>query len=282
MRALWNFLLQFLVVAVVAAVGSAAVTAADGSPWLTLLFGLLMVAAAVPAYAWVVGRTERRSPDEVGRAGAVSALLRGIVIGVAMFGAVIGNLAFLGYYRIDGLGSPEGAVALFGFMAAAAVSEELLYRGILFRTLERYLGTWLTLILTALIFGAMHLTNQNATALGVAAVALAGGGMLASAYVATRRLWIPIGLHFGWNFAAGGIFSTEVSGNGTRQGLVDSVTSGPAWITGGAFGPEASPYTVLFGLLLTVGFLWLAHRRGNLVPLRRRTDQRVPVAGQHV
>jgi membrane protease YdiL (CAAX protease family) len=281
MRAIGNFLLQFFVVAFVAAVGSAAVTAVDGNPWLTLVLGLATAVLAVLAYAWVVGRTEKRPPDEVGRAGAVSALLRGLLIGVALFGAVIGNLAFLGYYRIDGLGSPEGAAALFGFMAAAAVSEELLYRGILFRTLERYLGTWVTLVLTAVVFGAMHLTNPNATPLGVAAVALAGGGMLASAYVATRRLWLPIGLHFGWNFAAGGIFSTEVSGNGTRQGLVDSVTSGPAWITGGDFGPEASPYTVVFGLLLTVAFLWLAHRRGNLVPFRGRAKRETPADSLH-
>ena len=278
MRALRNFLLQFVVVAFVAAVGSTAVAAVDGNPWLTLVLGLATAAVAVLAYAWVVRRTERRSPDEVGRAGAVSALVRGLLIGVAMFGAVIGNLAFLEYYRIDGLGSPEGAAALFGFMAAAAVSEELLYRGILFRTLEQFLGTWATLVLTALVFGAMHLTNANATPLGVVAVALAGGGMLASAYVATRRLWLPIGLHFGWNFAAGGIFSTEVSGNDTRQGLVDSVTSGPAWLTGGDFGPEASPYTVVFGLLVTVAFLWLAHRRGNLVPFRRRAERKTPTA----
>ncbi|MGP3915880.1 hypothetical protein [Nonomuraea sp. 10N515B] len=91
---------------------------------------------------------------------------------------------------------------------------------------------------------------------------LIGVGMLAAAYAATRTLWLPIGLHFGWNFAAAGIFGTEVSGNGTPQGLLDGVTSGPALLTGGAFGPEASPYTVVFGVLLTIAFIWLARRRG--------------------
>lgn len=97
--------------------------------------------------------------------------------------------------------------------------------------------------------------------------------MLAAAYAATRNLWVPIGLHFGWNFAAAGIFSTEVSGNDTPQGLLDTVTSGPTWVTGGAFGPEGSVYTVLFGVLITLGFLWLAHRRGNLVPRRSRAER---------
>lgn len=62
--------------------------------------------------------------------------------------------------------------------------------------------------------------------------------MLTAAYVATRRLWVPIGVHFGWNFAASGIFSTEVSGNDTPQGLLNSSMSGPELLTGGDFGPE--------------------------------------------
>jgi hypothetical protein len=83
---------------------------------------------------------------------------------------------------------------------------------------------------------------------------------------------VPIGVHFGWNFAASGIFSTEVSGNDTPQGLLDSATSGPVLLTGGDFGPEGSVYSVLFGVLVTVAFMWLAHRRGRLVP-RRRADR---------
>ena len=83
---------------------------------------------------------------------------------------------------------------------------------------------------------------------------------------------MPLGLHFGWNFAAGGVFSTEVSGNGTPQGLLDATLSGPAVLTGGDFGPEGSAYAVVFCVLATIVFLWLARRRGNLVP-RRRADR---------
>jgi hypothetical protein len=83
---------------------------------------------------------------------------------------------------------------------------------------------------------------------------------------------VPLGLHFGWNFAAGGVFSTEVSGNGTPPGLLDATLSGPAVLTGGDFGPEGSAYAVVFCVLATTVFLWLARRRGNLVP-RRRADR---------
>ncbi|MGO4423409.1 CPBP family glutamic-type intramembrane protease, partial [Streptomyces sp. MCAF7] len=131
-------------------------------------------------------------------------------------------------------------------------------------------GTWIALALTGVLFGLSHLLNPHASLWGAIAIAIEAGGMLGAAYAATRNLWVPIGLHFGWNFAISAIFSTEVSGNGTPKGLLDSATSGPAPITGGDFGPEGSLYTVLFGVLVTIVFMWLARRRGHLMPRRRR------------
>jgi membrane protease YdiL (CAAX protease family) len=178
------------------------------------------------------------------------------------------NLALLGDYKVDGLGSVSSAVGLIGFMAAAAVTEELLFRGVLFRIVEERLGTWLALTLTGALFGLSHLTNPHASLWGALAIAIEAGGMLAAAYAATRNLWVPIGLHFGWNFAESGIFSTGVSGNDTKQGLLDATLSGPKLITGGDFGPEGSVYAVLFGLLAMIAFMWLARRRGHLLPRR--------------
>jgi len=189
-----------------------------------------------------------------------------------MFAAVIGNIALLGDYHVAGWGSVSGALALFGFTAAAAVTEELMYRGVLFRIIEGRLGTWAALGLTALLFGLSHLLNPNATLWGALAIAVEAGGMLGAAYVATRTLWLPIGIHFAWNFAEGGIFGTDVSGTNTPQGLLDGVLSGPSMVTGGAFGPEGSVYSVAAGLIATIAFLWLARRRGTIVaPRRRRT-----------
>ncbi len=266
MRLVW----QLLAVAAVALIGSQSVMAVQGNPWLTLLLGVLTAVLAVFVYRWVVRRTEHRPVTEAAGAGAVGATLRGLLIGVAMFGAVIANLFFLGYYEVDGRGSVTGAVGLAGFMAAAAVTEELIFRGVLFRIVEERVGTWIALALTGLLFGLAHLPNPDADLWGAIAIAVEAGGMLAAAYVATRNLWVPIGLHFGWNFAAAGVFSTEVSGNGAEQGLLDSSLTGPALLTGGDFGPEGSVYSVLFGVLLTFFFLWLARRRGHMVPLRRR------------
>jgi len=273
-----RLLKQFLAVAAVAFAGSLVVSAVRDNAWLTLVFGLASAVLALLTYAWVVRRTERRAPVEVARSGAGAAIARGVLIGVVMCGAVIVNIALLGGYRIDGLGSVTGAVGLLGFMAAAAVTEELIFRGILFRIVEERTGTWIALVLTGVVFGLIHLVNPHASLWGAIAISVEAGFMLAAAYAATRKLWVPIGLHVGWNFALGGIFGAEVSGSGTPEGLVDAEFSGSTLLTGGDFGPEGSLYTVAAGVLLTIVFLWLARRRGHIVPRRRRADRAAATA----
>ncbi|MFH9329544.1 lysostaphin resistance A-like protein [Streptomyces althioticus] len=269
MRVVW----QLITVVLVSMVAGQSVAAAEDSPWATLGLGLVASVLSVYVYAWVVGRTEKRAVTEVARKGAAGAVGQGVLIGTLVFAAVVANIAFMGHYEVDGWGSYTGAVGLAGFMAGASVTEELLFRGVLFRTVEERFGTWGALVPTSVLFGAWHLANPDASLWGAAVIALSAGPMLGAAYVATRSLWMPIGLHFGWNFAASGIFSTEVSGNDTQQGLMDASTSGPTLISGGEFGPEASLYTLVFCALVTVGFLWLARRRGQLMPRRsKRAD----------
>ncbi|WP_033443044.1 CPBP family intramembrane glutamic endopeptidase [Saccharothrix sp. NRRL B-16314] len=274
-----RLLMQFGAVALVAFAGNALVTAMHWNVPLTLVGGLATAALSLYVYAYVVKRTERREPLEVAVQGAVPAFGRGLLVGTAMFGAVIAIIALFGGFEVLGWGSPAGATALLGFTAAAVVVEELLFRGILFRIVEQHIGTWASLGLTGLLFGAAHLFNPHATLWTASAIAIEAGFMLAAVYAATRNLWVPIGVHFGWNFAQGGIFSTSVSGQDAPQGLLDGVTSGPFLLSGGEFGPEASGYSVLAGVAVTVVFLWLARRRGNLVPLRRRSAPAATLAG---
>ncbi|BCB78061.1 type II CAAX endopeptidase family protein [Phytohabitans flavus] len=266
-----RLLKQLLAVAAVAFIGGQAVAAVQGNPWLTLVFGTATAVLALLTYAWVVRRTERRAPTEVARGGAGAAIGRGVLIGVAMCTGVIVSIALLGGYHVDGAGSLAGVMALLGFMAAAAVTEELLFRGVLFRIIEERTGTWIALVLTGVLFGLSHLFNPHASLWGAIAIAVEAGFMLGAAYAATGTLWVPIGLHFGWNFALGGIFGAEVSGSGTSEGLLDATFSGPTVLSGGDFGPEASLYTVAAGVLLTIVFMWLARRRGHVMPRRRRT-----------
>ncbi|TDO33062.1 CPBP family intramembrane glutamic endopeptidase [Paractinoplanes brasiliensis] len=269
-----RFILQLIAVVAVSAVGGQAVAATEDNVWLQLVLGLATAVAATLVYYWVVKLTEKREVTEASAGTAASGLIRGTLLGVALFGLVIMNIAVNGSYDVDGVSDkPSGAIGLAGFMAAAAVTEELMFRGVLFRHVEKLTGTWIALTLSALIFGGVHLLNENAGLWGALCVAIAGGGMLTSAFIATRSLWLPMGLHFGWNYAQAGIFSTEVSGNGLKQGLLDSELTGNKWMTGGEFGPEASFSTLVVGVFVTIIFLWIAKRRGNLVPMRRSARQ---------
>jgi membrane protease YdiL (CAAX protease family) len=268
---------QLLAVAAVWIVGNLGTAAVKDTPWLAVVAGLLTAVVGVLVYGWVVRRTEHRAVGEVSLKGAGAGIGWGTLLGIALFGAVIASIAFFGSYTINGLGTPSSAVALLGIMAGAAAAEELVFRGVLFRNIERWTGTWIALALTGSLFGLIHLANANATPLGAVAIAIEAGGMLTAAYVATRKLWVPIGLHFGWNVAASAIFSTEVSGSNTAQGLLDATMSGPALVTGGEFGPEASVFSVVLGVLATGVFMWLAYRRGHVVPVRRSARAGVAV-----
>src|SRR5206468_8601734 len=138
------------------------------------------------------------------------------------------------------------------------------FRGILFRIVEAGLGSWLGLLVSAAVFGLAHLANPGSNVIGAASIIIEAGILLAAAYMFTRRLWLPIGLHFAWNFTEAGIFGADVSGRHIG-GLLRSTLTGPAWLTGGAFGPEASVVAVVLCLAVGVAFIVAAVRRGLVV-----------------
>jgi membrane protease YdiL (CAAX protease family) len=229
----------------------------------SLVLGVVFAGLALGLYVLAVRTLERRPADEV--TGSRAGLGRGVVLGMLLFTVVITVVAVFGGYRITGWGSVAGALSVLGVTVAVAVAEELLFRGVLFRIVEELAGTIGALVVSAGLFGLLHLLNPEATVFGAFAIAVEGGLMAGAAYAATRTLWLPIGLHLGWNFAEGGLFGTTVSGTaGGSSGLFDSVLSGPVALTGGDFGPEASIVSILVCAVPTVLFLRAARRNGNL------------------
>jgi membrane protease YdiL (CAAX protease family) len=214
---------------------------------------------------------ERRDVAELARDGAAADLRRGTLIGIGLFAVSIGIIAMFGGYRA-GWGSIGVMITSFGLMCAVAAAEELIFRGVLFRIVEEMAGTWGALIVSALIFGALHLVNPDATVWGALAIAIEAGLMFGAAYAATRTLWLPIGMHLGWNFAEGGIFGVTVSGSHGTPGLLKGTMSGSAVLTGGSFGPKASLVAILVCGIPTVLFLRLAARRGRIHPRPRRAS----------
>jgi uncharacterized protein len=226
---------------------------------------LLLTAVVVSAYAGYVRLVEKRSVSEFSTPHALRELGAGVLLGALLFSLTIGILAALGVYQVTG---NNGWLAMFatvpGFILAA-VLEEVVMRGVVFRILEQSLGSWLAVALSAVIFGALHLLNPGATLLNAGAVMLEAGVLLAAAYMLTRRLWLCIGIHFAWNFMQGGIFSAAVSG-GTMRGLLQAKLVGAPWLTGGAFGVEASAVAVVVCSSTALLLLIAAKRKGNVLP----------------
>lgn len=235
------------------------------------LFGTL---AALAAYALYVRVVERRPMEELAAKGFVAELTMGLAGGAALVGICFACLALVGAYHVDGLQGLNASLAAgFAEMMFVGVFEELLSRAIVFRLLERSLGTRIALTASALLFGLAHLPGGTSNLLSVA-IAVLAGVLFAAAYLVTRRLWLCFGLHIGWNFTLGNVFSTVVSGHEQKPGVIGGHFAGPDWLTGGAYGLEASAVTFAVLLAATVWLLRRATTHGRSVTWRMASAAR--------
>jgi membrane protease YdiL (CAAX protease family) len=184
----------------------------------------------------------------------------------------------LGTVSFAGSGGFAGVGHAFANAMAAAVGEEIVFRGVVYRRLEERLGTTIALVVSAAAFGLVHAGNPGANWASTLAIALESGVLLGLAYAATRSLWLPIGLHFGWNFTEGGIFGAAVSG-GQNSGLINAPLAGPPLITGGAFGPEASLAAIAVSLSASIALAWYVVHTGRWRPPRWRSRRTEAVDG---
>ena len=154
-----------------------------------------------------------------------------------------------------------------------ALAEELMFRGYPFQRLVEAVGPVGAIAIFSILFGAVHLMNPGATAIGLVNTVLIGV-VLAIAYLRTRALWLPWGLHFGWNASLGLLFGLPVSGL-RMFNVVDRMSApGPTWLTGGSYGPEASvpgAIAVLVGLLVVC--VWPMERMDNPVTSARKLSE---------
>lgn len=234
-----------------------------------IIRALVTIALAVGVYLLALRVIGRRPASDFERLNWWRELLTGLVLGALLMSAVVASAWLAGAYRVEGI-NPN---ALVGTAAAdsllAGVTEEIIFRAGLLRLIEHRLGSWWALGLTSALFGAAHLMNPQAEWWGGLAIALEAGVLLGASYIVTRRLWMVIGLHASWNFVQGGIFSSDVSGNGLENtGLLSARIEGPWWLTGGEMGFEGAISAVFFCAGLGVFLLLVAKRRGLIIPAR--------------
>lgn len=216
-------------------------------PWIALaaaaLAHALVKSQADPRLAWAdVGLTlEGARPSLVGTqfaAGALAIVLPSLAL------VLVGWLAFV---PAEGAAwGPVLATAL-GVLLPAALQEELLFRGYAFTVLTERFGAVVAVAVTSVGFSLLHLTNPSVSAQSLLLVALAGA-WLGIVRVVTGSLWAAYAAHLGWNVAMVLGLHAPVSGLPFAAPGWTLVDRGPAWVTGGSWGPEG-------GLAAAVGML---------------------------
>ena len=216
----------------------------------------IAVAVVLGLYALGVKLMERHWPHDLGLGKLVPHTMLGLIVGFVYMTLVVSAIVATGCATVYVRGTLWEEICwwLLLFMTVG-VGEEIIFRGIIFRQIDERWNTWTALIVSALLFGFMHLPNQGATWWSSLAIAIEAGLMLAAAYKWSGTLWLPIGIHWAWNYAQGNIYGYAVSGTDAGDSLLTATVNGPDIITGGPFGPEASIIAVMLGIIITATFL---------------------------
>jgi membrane protease YdiL (CAAX protease family) len=238
--------------------------AGTGKELRNLVKGLLASLAVINTYRLFFRWLEKRLITELSTKSLFRDLGLGSVIGVTIQCLTI-LVIFLNHgFKVVSVNPVSYIIIPLTVAFTVAIFEEILIRGIIFRILEEKLGSYIALAISALIFGALHLFNPAATLVSATCIAIEAGLLLGAVYLYSRSLWLPIAIHFAWNFMQSGIFGAVTSGNEKTSGLLTTQLTGPALLTGGTFGPEGTIQATIFCLIATGIFMYLNSKNGKL------------------
>jgi len=260
MRTIFGYPLVWLIIGFVG-VGAVAVFTSGGglSTVSDVVFPVVGAVVATVIYWAVMRFVAGRATPELTLIGKDLVLGAGIGIGYVLVS--VGLIALAGGYAFGVVSSPQIGAISSGLAVAfgAAVTEELLLRGLALQAFERLWGSGVALTITAVAFGALHLANPSATVWSSCAIAVQAGVVLGAAFLWRRNIWFVVTLHFAWN-ATLALLGIPVSGQLTT-GMLVTIDNGPELLSGGDFGIEASIVPVGLGIALSVAMLVLARRR---------------------
>jgi membrane protease YdiL (CAAX protease family) len=209
-------------------------------------------------------------------------LIIGSVLGFATLAlavviAIIGRGLRFSVNQVDWTLIVRSMIGSGVILVIAAFAEEAIFRGYALQTLTRAKLAWLGVVLTLALFGAAHLTNPNVVPGFTFANTAIAGLWFAVAYLRTRSLWLPLGLHWSWNWALGWFFGLPVSGlNLASHPLLKASDTGPVWLNGGSYGIEGGIGATIALALCTL-FLWRTSIISADPELKKLTSEENPV-----
>ena len=227
--------------------------------------GAILLLSALAATGIMIRSIDVRPWGDVGLTRAAArarALVGGLTLGGGTIGAACAALLAVGWLRIvpSTPGSSLAAAAqISAFLLPAAFAEELICRGYLLTAIRDGVGAWLAVGITSLLFGLAHLFNVGVTIESFVNVTLAGV-FLAAVRLSFDSLYAASAAHAAWNWVMAVPFHAAVSGIQFDSPDYRTVSQGPAWLTGGAWGPEGGVAAAL-GMLAGLAYLHRARLR---------------------
>lgn len=251
LRAGWriaSFLLIFYAIALPLLFGLRALLGfSKTSPMVIVIIALSATPAVYIARRWIDGKSFA-SLGLRWNVRAASDLSFGFFLSGLMAASVFAAMVVFGFIEnikvvvdlptaLNLIAIPLLTMALVGFW------EELVFRGYILQNMAEGLGMKTAIIISCLIYGAVHAMNPNAGLLSSTIIVLFGF-LRIYGYLCTGQLWLSIGMHTGWNFFQATVFGFAASGHAEAQTLVSHDAAAPSWLSGGSFGPEASLLTI--------------------------------------
>jgi membrane protease YdiL (CAAX protease family) len=263
LKPIWAFLFSLLLGALSFWVsGNIATEAAGDHPfrrelvfrglWTLLLFGI---------FVWLLTVGDHIEEHRIAAQGLPRArgwfrqFVIGAVLGCALTLLAVAPVYFWGHFRIKNLMTWHllpNLVAVVLTILCGALAEELMFRGYPFQRLQQAIGTAQAVVTFSVFYGLLHLLNPYARTWGIVNTGLLGI-LFTLAYLRTSALWLPWGIHFGWNATLGLLLGLPVSGFRYFNLWIYTQPYGLRWLTGGEYGVEASAtgtLAILIGMLV--------------------------------
>jgi membrane protease YdiL (CAAX protease family) len=261
--ALWKWVLLFVAALILAIIGYGMLMAlaelASFGVWNVVgsiaLLGLYALAVRLLERHWPCDLSLVRLPGHLGLGLLIGGLFFVVVVGVMWLSRCCSLTPVSFLWRVQ--------CVEFTYFLTVAAGEEVIFRGVLFRWIDERWNMVAALIVSALLFGLVHIFNDGATWWSSLAIAIEAGLLLGVAYKWSGTLWLPVGIHWAWNYVQGNVFGFSVSGMTVDNSMFRTAVSGPDIITGGVFGPEASILSVVLGAMLSALFIWKMRRTAH-------------------
>ena len=284
LRPIWSFVLAvgFSFAAFVACSFIAAAFTGDHILRFEAIFRPLLIVVLFGVYFWLLTTADHVEDNRAAALGFPLTPGWGRQLGAGcLLGTILTSLAVLPVAIWGDLGLSVHlnsrtllrAATVLTVLVCGALGEEMMFRGYPFQRLEEAIGPVGAIGVFSVLFGIVHLTNPGASAWGLLNTVLIGI-VLAIAYLRTRALWLPWGLHLGWNTTLGLVYGLPVSGLRLFNVVVCTSAKGPRWLSGGSYGIEASaPGALAVVLGLIVVCRWPVTRLGQPLTFPRQEPE---------